>query len=75
MAKSELYSAQTEYDKAVECLFQAYTLKEAQLGSNDKQIGKLFSALGIIRQKQVRGWPLSCLHRVRARASRPARWR
>jgi tetratricopeptide (TPR) repeat protein len=54
VAKSELYSAQMEYDKAVQCLFQAYTLKEAQLGSNHKQIGKLFSALGIIRQKQMK---------------------
>ena len=54
VAKSELYSAQMEYDNAAQCLFQAYTLKEAQLGSNHKQIGKLFSALGIIRQKQMK---------------------
>ena len=53
VAKSELFSAQAEYDRAVECLEQAYSLKEAQLGDKDKQIGKLFSALGTIRQKQV----------------------
>jgi len=54
VAKSELFSAQAEYDRAVECLEQAYSLKEAQLGDKDKQIGKLFSALGTIRQKQMR---------------------
>ena len=74
VAKSELYSAQAEYDKAVECLFQAYTLREAQLGSNHKQIGKLFSALGTIRQKQVRALSEAGLRRVLACAWRPERW-
>lgn len=53
VAKSELYSAQAEYDKAEKSLLLAYSLKERQLGDKDTQIGKLCSALGTICQKKV----------------------
>jgi len=53
VAKSELYSAQADYDNAIKCLTDAYMLKEMQLGPTHKQIGKLYSALGTICQKQM----------------------
>jgi tetratricopeptide (TPR) repeat protein len=53
VAKSELFSAQSDFDNAIKCLTDAYLLKEQVLGSDHKQIGKLYSALGTICRKQM----------------------
>lgn len=54
VALSELHSAQAHYEGAVDCLLRAWEIKEVELGPGHVQIGKLFSAMGSIKQKHLR---------------------
>mmetsp|Transcript_13713 Transcript_13713/g.32461 ORF Transcript_13713/g.32461 Transcript_13713/m.32461 type:complete len:328 (-) Transcript_13713:546-1529(-) len=54
VAKSELHGARGEFQEALDTLGEAFVLKEAEVGSDHVQIGKLYQAMARVRERQTK---------------------